>query len=314
MYPSTLAKATVGGFLAGGSAGIGSVTHGGLRDFDTVRALEVVTMEAEPRVVRHEGAAVHEILHCWGTNGVITKIWFALAPAVEWVQVTAAFFTYEEGFRFGQRVAESERWSKRLVTVFEWPIPSFFTPVKQVVADGKTLVLVMIANVQAGALKAEAEVAGGKVTFCGPYTGPKSQPLMSDYTWNHTTFWAMKADPKWTYLQAGFSPTACMQQFRLLKEKYGEEILFHIEFMKNGEGVVVPGAIPLVYYRSEEQIQEMIAYCREIGVFIANPHVNNLEDGGRFRSDNIQLATKHRYDPKGLLNPGKMLNFERQQG
>ena len=100
MYPSTLVKASVGGFLAGGSGGIGSVTHGGLRDFDTVRAFEVVTMEEEPRVVLHEGAAVHEILHAWGTNGVLTRIWFALAPAVEWTQFTAAFDTYEQAFRF----------------------------------------------------------------------------------------------------------------------------------------------------------------------------------------------------------------------
>ena len=313
MYPSTLAKATVGGFLAGGSGGIGSVTHGGLRDFDNVKAVEVVTMEAEPRVVMHEGEAVREILHSWGTNGVITRAWFALTPAVEWVQVTAAFFTYEEGFRFARKVAESERWQKRLVTVFEWPIPSFFAPVQKVVAADKTLVLVMIANVQVGALKEAAEVAGGKVTFVGPYTGPKSQPLLSDYTWNHTTLWAMKADPKWTYLQAGFSPERCMEQFRLLREKYGEEILFHIEFMKNGEGVVVPGGIPLVYYTTEERLREMIAYCREIGVFIANPHVNNLEDGGRFRSDNVQLAAKYKYDPKGLLNPGKMLSFEKRR-
>src|SRR6202161_2352193 len=80
-YPSTLVKASVGGFLGGGSGGIGSVAHGGLRDFDTVRAFEVVTMEEEPRVVSHEGAAVHEILHAWGTNGVLTRICFALAKA-----------------------------------------------------------------------------------------------------------------------------------------------------------------------------------------------------------------------------------------
>ena len=65
MYPSTLAKASVGGFLGGGSGGIGSVAHGQLRDFDNVRAFEVVTMEERPRVVLHEGAAVHEILHAW---------------------------------------------------------------------------------------------------------------------------------------------------------------------------------------------------------------------------------------------------------
>ena len=118
MYPSTLAKATVGGFLAGGSGGIGSVRYGGLRDFDTVRAFEVVTMEEEPRVVLHEGAAVHEILHAWGTNGVLTRIWFALAPAIEWTQLTAAFDTYEQAFRFTQTIAVEEKWIKRLATVF----------------------------------------------------------------------------------------------------------------------------------------------------------------------------------------------------
>jgi len=312
MYPSTLAKATVGGFLAGGSGGIGSVRYGGLRDFDTVRAFEVVTMEEEPRVVLHEGAAVHEILHAWGTNGVLTRIWFALAPAIEWTQLTAAFDTYEQAFRFTQTIAVEEKWIKRLATVFEWPIPSFFTPVKQVVRVNKPLVLIMIAKQQADALCAAAEAAGGEVTFAGEFTGPRTQPLLSDYTWNHTTLWAMKADPAYTYLQCGFSPTDCEEQFRLLRTRYGDEILFHIEFMKNGDGVVIPGAIPVVRFTTEDRLNEMIAYCRLIGVFVANPHVNYLEDGGRFRADNIQLLAKQKYDPRGLLNPGKMISFRKQ--
>jgi FAD/FMN-containing dehydrogenase len=312
MYPSTLVKASVGGFLAGGSGGIGSIAHGGLRDFDNVRAFEVVTMEDPPRVVLHEGAAVHEILHAWGTNGVLTRIWFALAPAVEWTQMTAAFDTYLNAFRFTQSIAVDPAWTKRLATVFEWPIPSFFTPVKQVVRAGKALALIMIATAQADALRAAAEAAYGDVTFAGEFTGPRTQPLLSDYTWNHTTLWAMKADPAYTYLQCGFSPTECEEQFRLLRERYGDEILFHIEFMKNGDGVVIPGAIPVVRFTTEERLNDMIAYCRSIGVFVANPHVNYLEDGGRFRADNIQLRAKQRYDPRGLLNPGKMISFRKE--
>lgn len=312
MYPSTLVKASIGGFLAGGSGGIGSVAHGGLRDFDTVRAFEVVTMEDEPRVVLHEGAAVHEILHAWGTNGVLTRVWFALAPAVEWAQFTAAFDTYEEAFSFGETIAVDAGWIKRLVTVFEWPIPSFFTPVKTVVREGKSLVLIMIANTQAEHLSKAAKASGGEVTFLGKYDGPRTQPLLSDYTWNHTTLWAMKADPAYTYLQCGFSPTRCREQFRQLRERFGKEILFHIEFMKNGDGVVVPGAIPVVRFTTEERLNEMIAYCRSIGVFVANPHVNYLEDGGRFRADNIQLRAKEKYDPRGLLNPGKMISFQKE--
>ncbi len=310
MYPSTLARATVGGFLGGGSGGIGSVTHGALRDFDTVRAIEVVTMEAEPRVVLHEGPAVHEILHAWGTNGIMTRVWFALTKAVVWSQFTAAFDTFDEAFLFAQGVAEVGEWTKRLVTVFEWPIPTFFTPVKQVVATDKSLVLIMIATSQLESLRGAAESAGGQVTFAGDYVGPRTQPLLSDYTWNHTTLWAMKADPTWTYIQAAFSPTACLEQIRLLRARYGKEILFHMEFMKNGQGVIIPGAIPLVYFTGEERLNELIAYCGEIGVFIANPHVNSLEGGGRYRADNIQLRAKHKYDPKGLLNPGKMIGFE----
>jgi len=37
--------------------------------------------------------------------------------------------------------------------------------------------------------------------------------------------------------------------------------------------------------------------------------VNYVEDAGRFRSDNIQLKAKQKYDPRGLLNPGKMISF-----
>jgi FAD/FMN-containing dehydrogenase len=312
MYPSTLVKATVGGFLAGGSGGIGSVTYGGLRDFDTVRGFEVVTMEETPRVVMHEGEAVHEILHAWGTNGVLTRIWLALAPAVEWTQLTAAFDTYEQAFTFTESIAVDPAWTKRLATVFEWPIPSFFTPVKQLVRADKTLVLIMIASAQAEALRAAVEAAGGEVTFTGAYEGPRTQPLLSDYTWNHTTLWAMKADPAYTYLQCGFSATKCREQFQQLRERYGQEILFHIEFMKNGDGAIIPGAIPVVRFTTEERLNDMIAYCRLIGVFVANPHVNYLEDGGRFRADNIQLLAKQRYDPRGLLNPGKMISFQKK--
>jgi FAD/FMN-containing dehydrogenase len=312
MYPSTLVKASVGGFLAGGSGGIGSVTHGGLRDFDTVRAFEVVTMEDEPRVVRHEGAAVHEILHAWGTNGVLTRIWFALAKAEQWTQFTAVFENYQQAFTFTESIATDAKWTKRLATVFEWPIPSFFRPIKNLMRDGKSMALLMIATAQLDALIAAAKASGGEVTFSGPFDGPRTQPLLSDYTWNHTTLWAMKADPVYTYLQCGFSPSECREQFQKLRERYGNEILFHIEFMKNGEGVVIPGAIPVVRFTTEERLNDMIAFCRSIGVFVANPHVNYLEDGGRFRPDNIQLLAKQKYDPRGLLNPGKMISFQKQ--
>ncbi|HWF13498.1 MAG TPA: FAD-binding oxidoreductase [Candidatus Acidoferrales bacterium] len=308
-YPSTIIKASVGGFVSGGSGGIGTVAHGGLRDFQTVRALEVVTMEPEPRVVLHEGEAIHEILHAWGTNGIITHIWLALTPAVEWSQCIAAFDTFSAAFDFAEKIATASAWIKRLVTVFEWPIPSFFTPIRQYAPAGKTLIFFMIASSQLGELEIAARDTGGSVTQSGIYPGLNARPLLSDYTWNHTTLWAMRSDDAYTYLQCGFNPDTVRDQMKQLRERFGQEILFHMEFMKNGEGRVVPGAIPVVYFKSEERLNDMIDFCRKIGVFVANPHVNNVEGGGRYRSDNVQLLAKLRYDPKGLLNPGKMVTF-----
>jgi FAD/FMN-containing dehydrogenase len=312
-YPSTLAKATVGGFLAGGSGGIGSIKHGGLRDFQTVRAIEVVTMEDEPRVVLHEGEAVHEIMHAWGTNGIITKIWLALAPAVEWAQFVAAFDTFAQAYAFAKKISDSDAWDKRLAAVFEWPVPSYFTPIPQTMVDGKSTIFFMIARTQVEALLTEVLAAGGTVPFKGNFDGPRTQPLLSDYTWNHTTLWAMKANPELTYLQCGFSPESFMAQFAHLKESFPGEIFFHLEFMKNGEGVIVPGSIPLVKYTTEERLNEIIEECGKIGVFVANPHINNVEGGGRFRQDQVQLKAKYKYDPHGLLNPGKMVSFQKEE-
>lgn len=310
-YPSTVVKASVGGFLGGGSGGIGSVAHGGLRDFETVKAIEVVTMEDPPRVVMHEGQAVHDVLHAWGTNGIITKIWLALTPAVDWAQCVVAFDTFDEAFTFSEKIAVSDEWTKRLVTTFEWPIPSCFSPIVQVTRKDKALVFFMIAATQLEALKKAAVAAGGEVTLAAVYTGLRTMPLLSDYTWNHTTLWAIKQDQSFTYLQCGFNAETVREQFAKLKEKFGDEILFHIEFMKNGAGVVIPGSIPLLRFTTEERLNEMIDFCRAIGVGVANPHVNNVEGGGRYREDNVQLLTKYKYDPKGLLNPGKMVTFER---
>ena len=50
-HPSTTGTATLAGFIAGGSGGVGSITWGGLRDLGNILRLRVVTLEAEPRVL-----------------------------------------------------------------------------------------------------------------------------------------------------------------------------------------------------------------------------------------------------------------------
>jgi FAD binding domain len=308
-YPSTYVKASVGGFLAGGSGGIGSIGYGGLRDNQTVRGIELLTMEKEPRFVRFEGEDVHQILHSWGTNGIITEVRLALGPRRNWAQLVVAFDSYDGAYSFAERIANDAATTKRLVTVFEWPIPSYFMPIQRFCPPRQSLIFFLVNDPALPDLVRRAEPAGGTIVFSQPYSEPRKGPLLTDYTWNHTTLWALKTDPELTYLQCGFNPDSARKQFRLLREKFGTDFLFHIEFIKNDRDRVIPAGLPIVRFRDEKYLNEMIDYCREIGVSVANPHVNQVEGGGRFRSDNIQLLAKYQFDPCGLLNPGKMATF-----
>jgi FAD/FMN-containing dehydrogenase len=65
----------------------------------------------------------------------------------------------------------------------------------------------------------------------------------------------------------------------------------------------------LVFFRSEERLQEIIRVCGEIGVGIANPHTYRLEEGSRHPNIADKRALKAEVDPAGLLNPGKMKSY-----
>ena len=74
MHPSTKRTATIGGFVAGGSGGIGSVNYGGLREPGNILAARIVTVEEEPRIIELRGDAAQKINRAYGTTGIITAL------------------------------------------------------------------------------------------------------------------------------------------------------------------------------------------------------------------------------------------------
>ncbi|MFZ4530656.1 MAG: FAD-binding oxidoreductase, partial [Alsobacter sp.] len=85
LHPSTKRTATIGGFVAGGSGGVGSVTYGGLREPGNIIAARVVTVEEEPRVIELRGDAAQKVNRAYGTTGIITALEMPLAPAYPWI-------------------------------------------------------------------------------------------------------------------------------------------------------------------------------------------------------------------------------------
>ena len=57
-------------------------------------------------------------------------------------------------------------------------------------------------------------------------------------------------------------------------------------------------------------LNELIDECRELGAVVFNPHVITVEDGGLGIIDGDQVDAKRRFDPNGVLNPGKLKGWE----
>jgi FAD/FMN-containing dehydrogenase len=313
MFSSTRATATIGGFIAGGSGGVGSVRWGSLRDLGNILRLRVVTMEAEPRVIEITGEDLHRVSHAYGTNGVITEIEIPLAPAYDWTELFVTAEDFAQAARFAYDLAAEDGLLIKLATVFEAPTAQrYFQRVAPHMREGQTLLALMVAPHAMPAFE----------TFLARWTGfeviyrsdrphwPREPGPVYEYAWNHTTLRALKVDPSITYLQCAFGTERPLDLVEATRARFSPEVLHHLEVTRMG-GRVAIGGLSLVRFTTEERLDEIVRAHEEMGVMIFNPHRYTLEEGGRQIVDERQLAFKREADPKGLLNPGKMIAWDR---
>jgi len=312
MCPSTYAMATIGGFIAGGSGGVGSVRWGALRDLGNIIRLRVVTMEEEPRVLEFRGEELPRVSHAYGTNGIITEIEMPLAPAYDWIGVFVSSKDFSEAARFAADLANQDGILLKLASVYEAPIAKdYFQRVKIRVSSDDTLVGLMIAPMAMDAFD----------VFCARYPGiemiyrsddhdwPKDLGPLYEYGWNHTTLRALKFDKDVTYLQVRYSFPEHLDLVEKVRATFGAEVLQHLEVMRENGKVMFAG-LPIVKYTTDARLEEIVRLHEEMGCMIFNPHRYTLEEGGRQSTDARQLDFKREADPQGLLNPGKMIAWD----
>jgi len=308
MHPSTKRTATIGGFVAGGSGGIGSVTYGGLREPGNILAARVVTLEEEPRVIELRGDAAQKINRAYGTTGIITALEMPLAPAWDWIDVVVAFDDLLDAAAFGYEAALADGVVKKLLAPITWPIPSYFGALKPYCPEGQSILIAMIAEPSLESFKA---LLGGRgtITLETPTDDGPGQVPLYEYTWNHTTLQVLKSDRTVTYLQCLYPQERLMEKVAEMRAMFPDEVLQHLEFIRFNGRVTCSG-LPVVRYRDADRLNEIIRLHEDHEVYIANPHVYTVEDGSRYkRADADQLGFKHEVDPHGLLNPGKMRSF-----
>jgi FAD/FMN-containing dehydrogenase len=308
MHPSTKRTATIGGFVAGGSGGIGSVTHGGLREPGNILAARVVTVEEEPRIIELRGDAAQKINRAYGTTGIMTALEMPLTPAWKWVDVVVAFDDFVDAASFGYEAALADGIVKKVLAPITWPLPSYFGALRPYCPEGRSILIAMIAEPAMESFKALLG-ARGTITLETPTDDSPGQVPLYEYTWNHTTLQVLKTDRSVTYLQCLYPHDRLMEKIVEMRELFPDEVLQHLEFIRFNGRVTCSG-LPVVRYRDANRLNEIIRLHEERGVYIANPHVYTVEDGSRYkRVDADQLGFKHEVDPHGLLNPGKMRSF-----
>lgn len=309
MAPSTYRTATIGGFISGGSGGIGSITYGQLRDRGNLHALRVVTMEDEPRVIELRGDDVQKVNHAYGTNGIITELEIPLGPAYPWAEVIVTFPDFMTTARFGQVLGDSDGIIKKLICVCAAPISNYFAAFRSSIPTDSHCALLMIAEPCLEPFGELVRAFGGTICYQKTAQEASKGVAIAEFTWNHTTLHARSVDPTLTYLQTLFPYDKELKLLEHMYHHFGDEVMMHLEFIRVG-GTVLPAALQIVRFSTPERLQEIIRYHEEKGAFIANPHTYILEDGGRKTVDPVQLQFKEMVDPYGLLNPGKMKAWE----
>ncbi|BAZ38131.1 FAD linked oxidase-like protein [Calothrix sp. NIES-4101] len=303
MAPSTYRTASIGGFIAGGSGGIGSINYGLMGERGNLIALQIVTLEDEPRIIELRGDEVQKANHAWGINGIITEIEIPLAPAYPWAELIVTFDKFMQAAKFGQALALSDGIIKKEIGVFAKPIPQYFTALRPYIPEDKHAALLIIAEPSLEFLPNLIQEYQGQITYQKSAQEALKGSHLAEYTWNHTTLHARTVDSSITYLQSIF-PTDNLQTIEHMYHHFGDEVMIHLEFIRAGGKVANP-ALQLVRYTSEERLNEIMRYHEEKGVFIANPHSYFIEDGWKRAIAPEHLKFKEMVDPYGLMNPGK---------
>ena len=301
LLPSTWRSATVGGFVAGGSGGIGSIRWGFLRDPGHLLGLEVVPITTNAHGHQLDEIEAEALNHSYGTNGIITALTLSTAPAVNWHQVCIDCRDWANAVALLLACGRSAV-ALQLATALEASVlerlPGWSGP-----AMGQHRLLLLVAPDGIASLKRLAADAGADLHDLGAEDLNGGNGLR-ELSWNHTTLHMRASEPGWTYLQM-LLPQPELPAMQALRNQWGDDLLWHLELVKQ-QGSVRIAALPLVRWRDAALLEQLMDDCRAHGAVVFNPHVITVEDGGLGVVDGDQVAAKQRFDPAGLMNPGKL--------
>lgn len=284
MFPSTKGS-TLGGFLAGGSGGTGSLIHGTNAD-GFVRALDIAACDGSGELRHIEGEATLPYVHAYGTTGIIARATVRLTPAYQWAGLFTAWDDYERATAFLRALGSVDP-MPRLVSLDEATIVAAL-PADPGLDPARLSVRAIVRAEAVDEVRRMVAERGGEVLDVRD-----DAERVSALSFNHSTFHLQKQDPGYFHLEVQGDPLWASPD--AVRAVYPDTTL-HLELMRSG----VSGML-MARYSSPEQVYEGMAKLKALGVSIHSPHTWMLER----RLDGVR-AVLGTNDPRGLLNPGKL--------
>ncbi|MDJ0822176.1 MAG: FAD-binding oxidoreductase [Paracoccaceae bacterium] len=311
MFPSTQDIATIGGFVAGGSAGIGSIANGALREKGNIIQLKALSVEAAPQERVFDAEEALQIHHAWGLNGAITEVTLRTVPTRDWIGCMASFDSYCDAYLAGHELATSQTIARKLCSVVDARIAGYFPRLKGHIRDGKHLLVTLVPREDMDALRAlvDAHIGLLDLALTEAELAEKGIPHVFEFAYNHTTLQVLKADRSATYQQIGVPDPADVDAVIAVEQAIGDEVWHHHEFARV-DGTLTVADLPIIWFKDEARLREIDGIYAAHGFTVWDAHTYHVEGGGLKNADYRHLAWKKRMDPKGLLNPGKSQAWE----
>jgi FAD/FMN-containing dehydrogenase len=287
MYPSTT-QSTIGGFLAGGSGGTGTIEHGA-NHMGFVVALDVVHADGSGELVHVEGDEAQHV-HNYGTAGIIARATVRLEPLRDWRGLYASFPDFPSALSVLREIGRITP-RPRLVSA-DNPVISAALPADDAIPHGRSSMRILLSADTIPAATALVEGAGGRVEDVRD--GAQTSMRISMLSYNHPIEWLQKSRSTPTF-HVEVAGDALVERIDEVEAVYPDGLL-HIEA---GHGV--PIGMLAGRYETPEQVYAGIAALNALGVGVHNPHQWNVD----FEIERTVEVAK-RTDPHGLLNPGKL--------
>lgn len=304
MYPSTRATATIAGFIAGGTGGIGSAHWGVLRDRGNIAAVEVLTVEPEPRFIELRGSRALLAHHGYGANCLITEVEMPLVPAWEWRETIVAFPTYMQAVRCGVSIGQSSGIVTKLLSIHEWPTPGLMKPIAGLVPEGYSTLASYVAYPSANDFDEVVAEHDGAVVAASPEgLGEYGIPLY-EMAFGHALAQIQKSEPDRTAIEGFFHSDDIVGLVERVHRRLQGVGPLRLELRRWGARLAGSGS-PYVRFESEAQLERVAQIMQAEGAGVANSHASSVRAVGKKDITNEDIAFKRQCDPFGLLNPGR---------